>query len=75
VPSFSASEHSRLLHVIIDARMKSARRLLLRPRDRDELDREPSDLGNVHISPLFNDLSFSILFFDNLSDGITLSDD
>ena len=38
-PSFSASECARLLHVLVDARMASARRLLSRPRDRDELDR------------------------------------
>jgi hypothetical protein len=62
VPSFSVSEHARILHVIIDARMKSARRLLSRPRDRDEFDREPSNPCNVHISPLFNDSSFSISF-------------
>jgi hypothetical protein len=38
---FSASEHARLMNVLIYPRMTTARRMLTRPRYRDELDREP----------------------------------
>jgi hypothetical protein len=40
-PPFSASAHARLMQALIDPRMTTARIMLTRPRDRDELDREP----------------------------------
>jgi hypothetical protein len=73
-PAFTASEHARILHVLIDARMTSARRLLSRPRERDELDREPINPWDDHICPLFNDRSFAPACNELLCDGITASD-
>jgi hypothetical protein len=58
-PVFSASDHVRLLHVLIDARMTNARRSLSRPRDRDELDREPQCPWDTHNAPLFNNKYFA----------------
>jgi hypothetical protein len=73
-PAFTASEHARILHVLIDDRMTSARRLLSRPRDRDELDRELINTWDDHICPLFNDRSFAPACNELLCDGITASD-
>jgi hypothetical protein len=73
-PIFSASEYARLLHVLVDARMTSARRLLSRPRDRDELDREPVNPWDVHMAPLFNDSRFAPVACKALCDGITAAD-
>jgi hypothetical protein len=74
LPAFSASEHARLLHVLIDARMTTARRSLSRPRDRDELDREPQCPWDAHIAPLFNDEHFAPHTNTVLCDGITTTD-
>jgi hypothetical protein len=73
-PAFSASEYARLLHVLVDARMTIARRLLSRPRDRDELDREPVNPWDDHIAPLFNDSNFAPVACDTVCDGITAAD-
>jgi hypothetical protein len=73
-PAFTASEHARILHALIDASMTSARRLLSRPRDRDELDNEPVNPWDDHICPVFNDRSFAPACNELLCDDITASD-
>jgi hypothetical protein len=37
--AFTASDHAWLMHVLCDARMTRARQLVMRPRDKDDLDR------------------------------------
>jgi hypothetical protein len=70
-PLFSATEHVRLFHALLDDRMTNARRLLSRPRNRDDLDREPVCPWDTYISPLFNDHNFKPSANTVLCDGIT----
>jgi hypothetical protein len=62
------------LNVLLDALTTSARRLLSRPRDREELHREPVNPWDDHIAPLFNDSNFAPVTCDTVCDGITTAD-
>jgi hypothetical protein len=73
-PPFSASEHARLMHVLIDPRMTTARQMLTRPRNMDELDREPISPWDHHILPLFNYPTFVPEPISDLCHGIQLCD-
>ena len=73
-PSFEASEYARILHVLGDTRMLTARQLLMEPRTRDELDGEPIDVWFEHVAPLFNEISFKPDAVAVLFGGVSRSD-
>eukprot|EP00177_Eucheuma_denticulatum_P005710 GFKZ01010406.1.p1 GENE.GFKZ01010406.1~~GFKZ01010406.1.p1 ORF type:complete len:471 (+),score=76.14 GFKZ01010406.1:658-2070(+) len=73
-PKFEASEYCRLLHVLADPRMTSARGLLMKPKPKKELDPSYTDPWTEHIAPLFNDQGFRPDPVDTLSGGVTFSD-
>jgi hypothetical protein len=54
--------------------MTSARQLLSRPRDRDELDREPVSPWDVYVAPLFNDSRHAPVACEASRDGITAAE-
>jgi hypothetical protein len=54
--------------------MTNARRLLSRPRDKDDLDREFVCPWDAYIAPLFNDDGFIPHANDTLCHGITATD-
>lgn len=55
--AFIASDYARLLHVLADTRLETARSLLMEPRSRQQLDQEPNDPWTSSVAPLFNDPS------------------
>jgi hypothetical protein len=67
-------EEARLIYVLIDAKMASARRMLSRSKDHDKLDRQPAYPCDAHLVLLFNDESFKPQTNLLLSNGITASD-
>lgn len=71
---FTAGEYARLLHVLADTRMATARQRLMCPRSRQELDCIRTDPWDEYISGLFNDESFRPESVDMLAGGITRSD-
>lgn len=73
-PGFEASEYCRLLHVLPDARMTTARTQLTIPKSREELDTEHVDPWTDHIAPIFNDSMFKPDPVFTLSGGVTRSD-
>jgi hypothetical protein len=54
--------------------MTNARRLLSRPRDKDDLDREFFCPWNTYIASLFNENDFSPHANDSLCHGITATE-
>lgn len=71
---FETSEFARILHVLADPRMIVARQQIKMCRTRHELDSQPSDPWDEHISPLFNDESYKPPVVDRLAGGVTRSD-
>lgn len=69
---FQADEYCRLMHVISDPRMTSARQLLTTPRSREQLE-NPVDPWSDHIINLFNDPEFKPTLVPTPRDGITKS--
>jgi hypothetical protein len=50
---FTACDYKLLMHVLCDARMTSARQLIMRPKDKDDLDRAPVCIWSDHVAPLY----------------------
>ena len=73
-PDFEASEYCRLLHVLADPRMTTARAQLMESRTRDELDSGNIDPWSDSISSLFNDVDFTPCPVEKLAGGVTRSD-
>jgi hypothetical protein len=72
--AFTASDHARLMHVLCDARMTRARQLIMRPRDKDDLDRAPVCPWSDHVAPFFNDINFRPVAIEKFVDGICRDD-
>jgi len=73
-PEFTGGEYCRLLHVLADSRMTTARAQLMEPRTRPELDGEPIDPWTDNIAPLFNDTTFQPRAVSVLAGGVTRAD-
>ena len=73
-PEFEASEYCKLLHTLGNARLTSTRSQLMKPKTRDELDREPVDPWTDAIALLFNDVLFRPHPISSLADGVMRDD-
>jgi hypothetical protein len=72
--AFTACDYARLMHVLCDARMTRARQLIMRPKDKDDLDRAPVCPWSDHVAPLYNDINFQPEAIDKFVDGICRDD-
>lgn len=71
---FGASEHVRLLQVLVDVRMVVARQQLFHRRTRDGKDCVPVDPWDEQVVVLFNDVSFNPRRVPTFPGGVTMSD-
>lgn len=73
-PDFEAGEHARLLHVLVDARISTARQHLMHSRSREELDCTPTYLWDELILGLFNEDDFMLDPVPMIEGDVTRSD-
>jgi hypothetical protein len=71
---FTANDYARHMHVLRDACMTRARNLIVRPKDKDDLDRAVVCSWSYHVALLYNDSNFQPEFIEKFVGGICRND-
>jgi hypothetical protein len=71
---FTACDYARFMHVLCHALFTRDRQLIMRPKDKDYLDRAPVCPWQNHVARLYKDITFQPEAIGKFVDGICRDD-